>query len=199
MVIPVFTVSVPEYQVRKYDSDGRVFEVPNYGIEIPEIYEDNKPNFEKYGRIIDGCLKEHFLGKKVAIRVLGSCEHPNRTQDELIEIIKEIGHDRYDADRTGDRYENIENKEIEIFAMPPYVVKENEEYFKNFLIPFYYWPIKQRGYPVRVDIAIIYNPALLIEVPHIYKGRENELKKDGFVFKDPKNKSNAIIGIIKIE
>ena len=38
----------------------------------------------------------------------------------------------------------------------------------------------------------------MIIVEHRYKGRENELKKDSFVFKNPDNKPHAILGIIKI-
>ena len=35
-------------------------------------------------------------------------------------------------------------------------------------------------------------------VEHRYKERENEIKKDGFVFKYPDRKQDAILGIIKI-
>ena len=36
---------------------------PWYNFKIPQIYLDNKPDFEKIGAKIDKCLIKHFLGK----------------------------------------------------------------------------------------------------------------------------------------
>lgn len=50
----------------------------------------------------------------------------------------------------------------------------------------------------RIDIAVIYDPNQLEVVEHKYKGRQNEIKKDGYIFKNPDKKPKAILGIIKI-
>ncbi len=47
------------------------------------------------------------------------------------------------------------------------------------------------------DIAIIYDLTKLKRVLHQYKGR-TDIKRDGFVFRNPANKKDALIGIIKI-
>ena len=200
MTIPVYQVTVSGYKLQtfkevslKVDYEG----TPWFNLKIPQIYWENKPDFEKIGSKIDNCLKKHFLGKKVAIRVLGSEEHKNKTIPALIKIIKKLGHDRYDLKRKGDRYENIDNYHIDFFALD-FKIEEHKSYFKNFLEPFYFWPIANRGKPIRIDIAIIYDLSKLKIVEHRYEGRENELKKDGFIFKDPNKKKEAILGIIKI-
>lgn len=200
MVIPVYQVTVPDYKFKKVDRRGKKVNyagTPWYGLEIPLAYEKEKPDFSKIGEKIDCCLKRHFLGKEVAIRVLGSEEHKGKSIDDVIEIIKDIGHDRYNPKKRGDRYENIENKEIDFFALD-FKVKDKEEYFKHFIEPFYYWPIADNRGPIRVDIAIIYDLTQLKVVEHQYEGREGEIKRDGFVFKYPDQKKRAILGIIKI-
>jgi hypothetical protein len=129
---------------------------------------------------------------------LGSEEHPDKSIDDLIEIIKKLGHDRYDPKRLGDRYENISNVDIDFFALEFEVGKKEEECIKWALNSFYEWPLKNKSYPVRVDIGIVYDLSKLKIVEHRYLGREDEIKRDGFVFKYPENKPDAILGIIKI-
>lgn len=198
--IPVYQISVPEYKLKIFKSSSKKIDhagTPWYTIKIPQVYWDNKPDFEKIGAKIDKCLKSHFLGKKVAIRALGSEEHKGKTIDNLISIIKKLGTDRYSPHRKGDRYDNLEGKHIDFFALD-FKIKKGGEYFKQFLEPFYFWPIADRNRPIRIDIAIIYDLSQLKRIEHRYKGRESEIKKDGFVFKYPKKKSDSIIGIIKI-
>ncbi|MCB0847558.1 MAG: hypothetical protein KDE26_30110 [Bacteroidetes bacterium] len=197
---PVFILSVPEYQVKIYSDTKEKISHPGtpwYNIEIPVVYWKNRPDFAAIGGKMDQCLKKHFLGQKVVIRALGSEEHPDKSIDDLIEIILQTGHDRYDPNRKGDRYENIENKHIDIFAMA-FEIQQEGSYFEYFLEPFYFFPVAEQKKPVRVDIAIIYDPKQLVVVEHHYQGRENETKKDGFVFKYPDKKAEAILGIIKI-
>lgn len=198
--IPVFKVSVPEYKLKKIIFRSGLVDhaaTPWYNIKIPKAYWEKRPDFESIGRKIDGCLKKHFLGKRVAIRALGSSEHKGKSADEVIAIIKRLGHDHYNLSRKGDRYENIDNKKIDFFALD-FRVKPSGEYFRQFVEPFYFWPIADREKPIKIDIAIVYDSAKLRRVVHRYKGRENEMKKDGFVFCDPEKKADAVLGIIKI-
>lgn len=200
MTIPVYQVTVPEYKLKKFKNDYKKIKyagTPWFNINIPQVYWDNKPDFEKIGLKIDRCLKQHFLGRKVAVRVLGSEEHKGKSIDDIIKIIKELGYDRYDSKREGDRYQNLDNRHIDFFALD-FKIKKDKSYFKDFLEPFYFWPIADRNKPIRINIAIVYDFSKLKIVKHRYKGRENEIKKDGFVFKNPDNKPDTILGIIKI-
>ena len=200
MSIPVYQVTVREYKLKTFNNMSRkmIYAVtPWFNVRIPKAYWDNKPDFNKIGAKIDSCLKKYFLGKRVAIRVLSSEEHKGKSIADVIKIIKKIGHDRYDPKKKGDRYENLDKKFIDFFALD-FKIERDKFYFRDFLEPFYFWPIADRNKPIRIDIAIVYDRSKLRIVKHRYKGRENELKKDGFVFKDPDNKPDAILGIIKI-
>ena len=176
-------------------SDG----VPVYVLNLPEYQVDKEPNHETIGKKVDDFLKLHFLGQKIVVRCLGSLEHPGKKVDEVISLIQEMGTDRYDPTREGDRYENNEGRHIDIFAFD-YDVKPETEMFKIFTWPFYHYRSKfTGGQPVRIDIITIYDPEALEQIQFSYKGREHEgLRTDGWVFKDPEHKISALKAIIKI-
>ena len=67
-----------------------------------------------------------------------------------------------------------------------------------FIEPFYYSGIADRGAPERVDILIVYAADRLEQVPHQYEGREGEVKRDGFVFRNPARRPEAILAIVKV-
>lgn len=173
-------------------------EIPVYTIHLPEYQINAEPDHDAIGAKVDDFIKKHFMGQYVAIRCLGSSEHPGKSTDEMIEIIKTLGHDRYDADRAGDRYENKEGKKIDFFAFD-YTINQNSKIFSFFTWPFYHWRKEVTGAPVRIDIIILYDPTRLEQIEFTYAGREHEgARSDGFVFKDPNNKPAAIKGIIKV-
>ncbi len=170
--------------------------IPVYQIKIPHYHVRTKPDWESIGKKIDKLIINNFLGKKIAIRCISSREHKGKSMDDLVRIVKKSGTDRYSKRRKGDRYENIENKKIDFFALD-YKVKKNSEMLWQFIWSFYVFPIKFGHKPVRLDLAIIYDYNKLKKVYHKYKGRK-DVKNDGFVFKDPENKKQALLGMIKI-
>jgi hypothetical protein len=170
--------------------------IPIFEIHLPEYNVKTTPDHKSIGKKIDAIIIKNFLGDKIAIRGLGSQEHPSKTQDELIEIIKQQGIDRYDPKRRGDRYENIGNKKIDFFAIDRKITQKSR--VSSYLIkPFYKYPPQFGRVPIKVDILIIYDMAKLKRVVHQYEGRK-DIKRDGFVFKDQNNKPDAIKAIIKI-
>tara|TARA_Y100000310_G_scaffold292191_1_gene320769 strand:- start:216 stop:737 length:522 start_codon:yes stop_codon:yes gene_type:complete len=170
-------------------------EVPVYTVSCPEYSVEKKPDAKVIGKKIDALIKKHFLRKKVIIRCIGSQEHEDKTVDELIAIIKRLGTDRYDPQRVGDRYENLEEKQIDIFALD-FFVEEDTEMLKDFIEPFFTYPVEIGKEPVRLDIVIIYDATQLNCVIHSYENGKD--KYDGFAFRDPRNKTDALLGIIKI-
>lgn len=166
-------------------------------INLPQYHIKKEPDHIEIGQKIDKCLKNYFLGQEVAIRCIGSQEHCDKTVDDLVEIIKKIGHDRYDPGRKGDRYENVDNKHIDFFALD-FKIKPDGEYLKYFIKPFYDWPVKMGMEPIRIDIVTVYDLSKLKVVEHQYEGRKCEIKKDGFIFKQRDKKPEAILGIIKV-
>lgn len=171
---------------------------PVFTVHLPEYTVDAEPEHGVVGKIVDDEIKKHFLGQSILLRGLASVEHPGKSIDELIEIIKRDGTDRYDPNRIGDRYENVENKHIDLFALKFDVTKDSEM-FSQLTWPFYHWGIKDRGFPLRCDVLIIYDPAQLRQVEFTYAGREHEgARDDGFVFRNQNNKPTAIKAIFKI-
>ena len=128
------------------------------------------------------------------VRGLSSVDHPGKTIDELIKIIKSEGTDRYDPHRKGDRYQNIGDKHIDLFAFRRKVTPRMQ-LFKDISWGFYHGGITIHGKPIRIDILTIYDASKLKRVTHQYQGRPSA-KRDGFVFKDPNNKPAALLGII---
>ena len=167
-----------------------------YAIDVPEYDVRTKPDWRGIGAKLDEFLRELFLGRKIVIRCIGSCEHPGKSLDDLVEIILEQGSDRYDPSRPGDRYENIENKPIDIFALE-FKVEPGLAMMENIIEPFYTWPLQNGKKPTRLDLMTVYDAGKLEVVEHMYEGR-NEVKKDGFIFKNQENKSETILAIVKL-
>ena len=170
--------------------------IPVYQIKIPEYKVKTKPDWVNIGDKIDKKIKKYFTGRKIAIRCLSSKEHKNKSINDIVKIIKKTGSDRYDPKRKGDRYENIQEKHIDIFALD-FNVKQKTIMLENFIESFYVWPTKFGKKPIRLDIVIIYDLSKLKRIVHQYKGRK-DIKKDGFVFKNSNDRKDALLGIIKV-
>lgn len=165
-------------------------------VNLPHYSIDKEPDHEAIGAPVDELLKQHFMGQTVLLRALGSMEHPGKSVDDLIEIIKKDGTDRYDPERAGDRYANAQGKHIDLYALRR-TISTNSKIFWQLSWSFYQSPLKTRGYPVKVDILVIYDPKQLKAVVHQPDGHPH-VKRDGFIFRDSENKAAAILGIIKI-
>ena len=170
--------------------------IPVYCISIPEYHVKTKPDSVFIGAKIDKIIKKHFLGQNIVIRCLGSQEHKGKTVKSLVKIIKNLGVDKYNTKRKGEKYENVENKHIDFFALD-FKITQKGKYTENFIEPFYAYPKHDDKSPVRIDIIIVYDLSKLKRVLHKYEGR-TDIKRDGFVFKNPANKPDAIKGIIKV-
>ncbi len=165
-------------------------------LDLPQYTVDKVPDHEALGKIVDTVIKENFMGKSILVRGVASSEHPGKTVDELIDIIKITGTDRYDSTRKGDRYENLENKHIDLFAFP-HSVTEDSSIFSDVVYGFYHSAIGVHGKPQRIDILTIYDATKMTKVVHQYEGRD-DIEEDGYVFNNTKNRVDAILGIIKL-
>lgn len=165
-------------------------------VNIPDYTIDKQPDIEGIGKTLDERLKANFMGQSVLIRGIASSEHPQKTQDELIEIIKATGSDRYDPNRIGDRYENIEGKHIDLFAFSAKVTSTTQV-MHHMIYGFYHSAIGIHGRPMKIDIITVYDADKMNQILHQYEGRD-DIKDDGFAFKDPGDKQSALLGIIKI-
>jgi hypothetical protein len=167
---------------------------PVYKIAIPQYIVSSEPDDKLIGKILDDEIKKHFLDQPILIRGVASSEHPDKTVNELIKIIQKLGTDRYDTDQVGDRYDNIEGKHIDLFAFSGTYSAETE--LMHLLVwGFYHSAIAIHERPMRIDILTIYDATQMEQVFHQYKGRD-DIKDDGFVFKNPAKKREALLGVI---
>jgi hypothetical protein len=172
--------------------------IPVYSLMLPQYQVDTKPDHKAIGKAVDDELRKHFMGQMVGLRAIGSQEHPGKSIDELIGIIKRNGTDRYDPDRVGDRYDNVENKHIDLFVLRRKITPK-AQMFWQLSWSFYAYPLKTRNQPVRVDILVVYDLAKLkaVRTTHAHEGYP-VVKRDGFVFREPNRKAEAVLGIFKI-
>ncbi|MFD2079482.1 hypothetical protein [Actinopolymorpha cephalotaxi] len=167
-----------------------------FDIDVPQYRVDTEPDHRGVGRVVDAELRRHFLGRSVVVRGIGAQHHPGRSVDELVEIIRRLGTDRYDPARAGDRYDNLQNKRIDFFAFRRKVTSRMR-LFGAMSWGFYHSSIAVHGAPVRLDLLLVYDAARLREVVHQYEGRADR-KRDGYVFRDPDHKPEALLGIAKL-
>lgn len=172
--------------------------IPIYTVCLPHYNFDNgEPDHKAISTPVDDTLREHFMGQTILVRALGSHEHQGKSVDELINIIKTTGSDRHDPARIGDRYTNIRGKHFDLCALRRTITAKSK-IFWQLSWSFYQSPLEERGYPVKVDILIIYDPKQLKAVTYIPVGQNGRVMRDGFVFRNQAKKPEAIKAIIKI-
>jgi hypothetical protein len=165
-------------------------------VDAPSYSVQTEPDHKAIGALIDEVIKKNFMGNTIVARGISSSAHPDKSIDELIEIITTTGTDRYDPTRAGDRYDNIQGKRIDLFGFRRKVT-HRMQLFKDISWGFYHGAKVFQGEPVRIDIVTIYDASRLKAVLHQYEGREDK-KRDGFKFRRPDNKVAAVLGVIKI-
>lgn len=164
-------------------------------VNVPQYEVHKEPDHKAIGKVVDRVIKSNFESQTIVVRGLSSEAH-DKTVEDLVQIIKENGTDRYNPDRRGDRYENIKGKHIDLFAFRRKVTPRME-LFKDVSWGFYHGAKAIHGKPVRIDLLTVYDASQLKAVVHQYEGR-TDIKRDGYVFKNPEDKTSALIGIIKI-
>lgn len=168
-----------------------------YTIAVPQYQITTEPDYKTIGKVVDDELRKHFMDRAIVVRGISSSEHPGKSVDELVEIIQRDGTDRYDPHRQGDRYENIQGKCIDFFGFRR-KVSSRMHLFQDVIYGFYRGALDIHGRAVRIDILLIYDATKLKAVLHQYEGRTDK-KRDGFVFRDPTNKQDALLGLLKIQ
>ncbi len=165
---------------------------------LPEYKADEKPDCLKIGPRLDNLLVEHFQGKSVVIRCISTQDHSGKTLDELANVVLKTGTDKYDAARKGVGYHvgADQGKHIDFFGTPTKITDDTDIFTLELLNDFYYGTQGDRGYHLRIDLVMIYDPTKLTLVEHLYGDDVEE--SDGFVFKDPGHKTDALLGIIKV-
>lgn len=167
-----------------------------YSVSIPEYKIQQKPNYTTVGRVIDECIKEHFLDKEIAIRCLSLQDHQGLSVEELIAIIEKTGTDKYDPKRKMSvSHDFYSQKGVELFATP-IKVTPNLTLMDEIIKDFYEGAKVDRGYSLKIDLLVIYDLYRLQEIPIIY---DDGVGHEAYRFKNAQKKSDALLGFIRIE
>ncbi len=170
-----------------------------YTLSLSEYRLDKAPDYETVGGEINEAIKKYFLGREVAVRCLGVADHPGMTREALIGTIQELGTDRYDPERKMVCHDHYIHQGVEpmssIFATI-YDFTKGAELMTETVEDFYEGALADRGYRVRVDLVLVYDLGHLHNQPIDYG--KGDIGHDCFVFKNPEQKNQALLGIINI-
>lgn len=199
-MIPVYILKIPDYKTGKIDK-CRTDITRHYDLDgILVTYIENSPDFNLTALRLRDFIRDYFNNEKLCIRGISMSEH-NRVNDtalktdELVQIIINNGHDRYNSNIIRCKYNNIEQLHIDFFAYDviPYIDDDDLTYFFQ---SFYWFGLVENQEPSMVDIIIVYDTNLLNRIEHHYPGREN-IKRDGFAFRKG-DKTECVKCIIKL-
>jgi len=171
-------------------------------ISIPEYTIDTKPDYKDVGSRIDRVIADNFEGAFLS-RALSVSEHPRLTLDQLAEVIIRTGTDKYDPDRKGVAHESFEPYKPDLQAG---LIEINQgkivgESFSKDIRRFYENTLLDRGYRLRIDLIVLYDPAQMVPATKLddsRPGTEPHLEQYLWRFKNPKDKPRALAGLVKI-
>ena len=179
-------------------------------IKVPEYNIKTKPNYIKIGKKVDKILEKSFPDGKYILRAISSDDHPRLSLNQLANIVLKTGTDTYDPKRKAVCHEEFSGYDYDIQAGTikikdsKLVIPKSYKYkseFGDIVYHFYEHTPLDRGYAVRIDLLLIYNPKKLRKSRKKSaeaKSVKRELSKYLYKFKNPKNKRDALLGIVKI-
>ena len=171
-------------------------------VSIPEYTLESQPDYLAVGAKIDKVVEENFEGKFL-VRELSIADHPNLSLDELVKIILETGTDKYDPSRKGVAHEEFEPYKPDLHAGEVVVENGNlvSESFSEDVRRFYENTLIDRGYRLRIDLLVFYDPDQMVRAEKVDMNKPSvaaHLEEYLWRFKNPENKSGAVVGILKI-
>ena len=175
--VKVIEVSLPEYDVSK---------------------NLNETDYRNISTKIDDIIKQHYSGKTVVVRGISS----STKNDDLDEVIRQIYETGTDYEVQGEVTEASKKwkKEADgdLFGNKK-TIKEDTEITYNNIKLSYERPRDEKGKPrpQKVDVIMIYDSSKLKQLAP-YEGKNGKMKTDAYNFLNPKQKQEALIGIIKI-
>lgn len=171
-------------------------------VSISEYSLESQPDYLAVGAKIDKAVSENFEGRFL-VRALSIVDHPQYTLDELVDIIIKSGTDKYDPSRKGVAHEEFDPYKPDLQAGE--VVVENgklvSESFSEDVRRFYENTLIDRGYRLRIDLLVFYDLNQMVRAEKVDMDKPSvaaHLEEYLWRFKNPDNKSEAVVGILKI-
>jgi hypothetical protein len=156
-------------------------------------YQFESLDLEKVSKCIDNAIISKFANQSVVIRGIQSEKH-EFPKEQLIRQIIDTGSDRYAQENKNEI--KVNDRPIDLFG---YACIAKSPITLSVLEGFHKWKPMCLERPKRkVDIWMLYDANQLenVEYNHSYY---NVKARDGYLFKNPDNKSGALLGIIVID
>lgn len=161
-------------------------------ITCPE-YQFENLDLDKVSKCIDNALIENFADKNIVLRGIQSKKH-DLPKDQLVRQIQETGFDRTGSDDIN--AVKVNNRHIDIFGLACVVKRPIT---LPILEGFHKWKPKSLERPqTQVDIWMVYDATKLSNVEYFHS-HYKVMAHDGYVFKDPTNKPDFLLGILVID
>jgi hypothetical protein len=163
--------------------------------ELPVIHLSKPKDDTELASLLNGTLIKYFKDQTVLIRCIGSQDHPDITKNKLVDHIIDTGTDKYDDTRQMVAHDYYKKWNPDLFASKVNV-RDKTKIFKEILTDFEHGAIKDRGYSVKIDIIMIYDPQYFKMISNVYAGHS---ESDLFRFKNDKIKNQSLKGLIIID
>ena len=182
----------------------------SFEVTIPEYRKGEKPDYLRIGRKVDEAIALMLPDGTYILRAISSDDHKGRSLNELAEIVLKTGTDKHDPERKGVCHDEFLGYDYHIHAgtievKDSKVVRgKDDKYptvFGSIAYLFFEHAPLDRGYPVRIDRLIFYDPTKLRRARKIHpkaRGVRKGLNNYLYTFKEPNNKKAALVGILKI-
>lgn len=181
-------------------------------VSLSEYTIEKKPDYMAIGAKIDKVIEENFNNHELAIRGIGLVDHPEYDLNGLVELICELGTDKYDSKRKGVCYESFSVYDADLQALPCKVedFKLTSNYIRlltatgDMVRAFYESVLLDRGYSIRLDILMIYDLLQLVQAEKVKEYKvgvtpvESRFEPFIFRFRNPECKKDALLGVIKL-
>lgn len=156
-------------------------------------YQFENLDLDNVSKCIDNALIENFADKNIVLRGIQSKQH-SLPKDQLINQILKTGSDRNDSDSINEV--KVNDRHIDTFGLAC-VVKS--PITLPILEGFHKFKPKSLERPqLQLDIWMIYDAKKLTNVEYFH-GHYKVMASDGYVFKDPANKPDSLLGILVID
>lgn len=179
-------------------------------IRVPEYSIKSQPDYIAIGNKVDKVILENFSNGLYLLRAIGKDDHSNVTLDQLVSIILKEGTDKYDLTRKSVSHEYFSAYDYDIQAGKFEILNGKiladdldniSSLFGQTVYDFYKHAPYDRGYPVRIDILILYDAKKFVMAQKFNSataGMKPELERYLYKFIDRNDKKSALAGVVKI-
>ena len=169
-------------------------------VALPDYRIDAKPDYS-LGARVDAVMREHFDVSKIVVRAISSLDHPQYSLDELAQQILDKGTDKYDPGRQGVAHEEFEPYRADFHCGPFSIDGDEPSFFGGVMKHFYEDAPVDRGYPLRIDLLLVYDQSQLVPAQKVDRDKPSarpRLESYLFRFRWPERKKEALLGLVKI-